>query len=241
VDQFIASGEEKWDQKSGLVLLLPHGYEGQGPEHSSARLERFLQLAARDNMRIAYPSTSAQYFHLLRRQAMQSPRKPLIVMTPKSLLRLPDAASPIEEFTSGFFRPVLADEQADRSGVKRLLICSGKVYFELVARRREMKGAGNSTAILRVEQFYPFPEQLLDKQLKSYPGATGVVWVQEEPSNMGGWTYMEPRLRKVLRSNQSLKYAGRPESPSPATGSHTIHQIEQRELITNAFADTSGS
>jgi 2-oxoglutarate decarboxylase len=236
VDQFVAAGEEKWDQKSALVMLLPHGYEGQGPEHSSARLERFLQLAARDNMRIAYPSTSAQYFHLLRRQAMQRPRKPLIVMTPKSLLRLPEAASPIEEFTAGSFRTVVGDEQADRSGASRVLVCSGKIYFELAARRKDMKEAGSKTGIFRIEQFYPFPNKFLAEHLASLSKATEIVWVQEEPANMGGWTFMEPRLRKLLRPGQSLKYIGRPENPSPATGSHTVHQMEQRELVSRAFS-----
>jgi 2-oxoglutarate dehydrogenase E1 component len=236
VDQFITSGEEKWDQKSGLVMLLPHGYEGQGPEHSSARLERFLQLAARDNMRIAYPSTSAQYFHLLRRQAMQSPRKPLIVMTPKSLLRLPDAASPIDEFTAGSFRTVLGDEGADRSSVSRVLICSGKIYFDLAARRKEMEEDGSTAAILRIEQLYPFPDKLLAEHLASFSRATEIVWVQEEPANMGGWTYIEPRLRTFLKPDQSLRYIGRPENPSPATGSHTVHQMEQRELLKQAFS-----
>jgi len=239
VDQFIASGEEKWDQKSRLALLLPHGYEGMGPEHSSARLERFLQLAAAGNIQVAYPSTSAQYFHLLRRQAMQSMLKPLVVMTPKSLLRLPDAASPISEFTDGSFREVLGDESVDRSKTRRVLICSGKIYFELAARRKEMSEQGADAAILRIEQFYPFPENLVREQLSRFSNAKDIVWVQEEPANMGGWTFVEPRLRKLLGSDQSLRYAGRPESPSPATGSHTIHQMEQRELVTQAFLPDS--
>jgi multifunctional 2-oxoglutarate metabolism enzyme len=236
VDQFIASGEEKWNQQSGIVLLLPHGYEGQGSEHSSARLERFLQLCAEGNMQVVNCSTAAQYFHVLRRQAHQEIKKPLIVMTPKSLLRLPEAASPIEQFTSGGFLPLMSDKLQFVDGannVTRVLLCSGKVYYDLVAERS--KREDSSTVIIRVEQFYPFPKNLLVEELSRYSSATDVRWVQEEPANMGGWAFMEPRLLKLLGANQALRYIGRPASASPATGSHTIHQMEQQRLVKEAF------
>ncbi|HLF84233.1 MAG TPA: multifunctional oxoglutarate decarboxylase/oxoglutarate dehydrogenase thiamine pyrophosphate-binding subunit/dihydrolipoyllysine-residue succinyltransferase subunit, partial [Blastocatellia bacterium] len=232
VDQFIASGEEKWNQQCGIVLLLPHGYEGQGSEHSSARIERFLQLCAEGNMQVVNCTTAAQYFHVLRRQARQRPRKPLVVITPKSLLRLPDAASPVEQFISGGFLPVIGDDSIAAASVTRLLLCSGKVYYDLIAERKKLNDS--SIAILRVEQFYPFPKNLLVKELSRFPKAADVRWVQEEPENMGGWTFMEPRLLKMLGSTRTLRYIGRPESASPATGSHTIHQMEQQRLVKEA-------
>ena len=236
VDQFIASGEEKWNQTSRIVLLLPHGYEGQGSEHSSARVERFLQLCAEGNMQVVNCSTAAQYFHVLRRQARQNAIKPLVVITPKSLLRLPEAASPVEEFTSGGFLPVMSDKLQFVDGaakISRMLLCSGKVYYDLVAERKKLEDS--NTAIIRVEQFYPFPKNLLVEQLSRYSNATDTRWVQEEPENMGGWSFMEPRLLKLLGSDRSLRYVGRPASASPATGSHTIHQMEQRQLVNRAF------
>jgi 2-oxoglutarate decarboxylase len=240
VDQFIAAGEEKWDQKTRLVLLLPHGYEGQGPEHSSARIERFLSLCAGNNMQIANCTNAAQYFHLLRRQARQSAIKPLVIMTPKSLLRSPEASSPIEEFSSGGFHPILGDlEISDSRSVSRILMCSGKVYYDLAAERKRL--GRNDTAIIRVEQFYPFPAQLLAAQVNSYPNAADIRWVQEEPANMGGWGFMEPRLRRTMASGQTSRFVGRVASASPATGSHTMHQMEQGRLISDAFAQDTGS
>jgi multifunctional 2-oxoglutarate metabolism enzyme len=233
VDQFIASGEEKWNQTSGIVLLLPHGYEGQGSEHSSARLERFLQLCAEGNMQVVNCSTAAQYFHVLRRQARPRPSKPLVVMTPKSLLRFPDAASPIEQFASGGFLPVIGDDSVDGSNVTRVLLCSGKVYYDLFAERKKL--GDSSIAIVRVEQFYPFPKNLLITELSRFSNAADVRWVQEEPENMGGWSFMEPRLLKMLGTTQTLRYIGRPASASPATGSHTIHQMEQQRLVKEAL------
>jgi 2-oxoglutarate dehydrogenase E1 component len=233
VDQFIAAGEEKWNQTSSLVLLLPHGYEGQGAEHSSARIERFLQLCAEGNMQVVNPSTAAQYFHVLRRQGQQQIQKPLIVITPKSLLRLPEAASTIDHFASGGFLPVIGDKSADEANIRRVLMCSGKVYYELVAERKKLEEPG--TAIVRVEQFYPFPKNLLVNELSRFANATDIRWVQEEPENMGGWSFMEPRLLKLLGPKQSLRYIGRAASASPATGSHTIHQMEQQQLVRDAF------
>ena len=236
VDQFIASGEEKWNQTSRIVLLLPHGYEGQGSEHSSARIERFLQSCAEGNMQVVNCSTAAQYFHVLRRQARQNATKPLVVITPKSLLRLPEAASQVEEFTSGGFLPVMSDKLQFVDGpgaISRLVFCSGKVYYDLVAERKKLDDS--STAIIRVEQFYPFPKNWLVEELNRYSNATDIRWVQEEPENMGGWSFMEPRLLKLLGPNQTLRYVGRPASASPATGSHTIHQMEQQRLVKEAF------
>jgi 2-oxoglutarate decarboxylase len=233
VDQFIASGEEKWNQSTRVGLLLPHGYEGQGPEHSSARIERFLQLCAEGNMQVVNPSSAAQYFHVLRRQGLQQAIKPLVVITPKSLLRLPEAASPIDGFTSGGFLPVIGDDSVEASNVSRVLLCSGKVYYDLVAGRKKL--GDPRVAIVRVEQFYPFPKNLLVEELSRFAAATDIRWVQEEPQNMGGWTFMEPRLLKLLGSKRSIRYIGRPSSASPATGSHTIHQMEQQRLVKEAF------
>ncbi|HEX5734930.1 MAG TPA: multifunctional oxoglutarate decarboxylase/oxoglutarate dehydrogenase thiamine pyrophosphate-binding subunit/dihydrolipoyllysine-residue succinyltransferase subunit [Blastocatellia bacterium] len=235
VDQFIASGEEKWNQTARLGLLLPHGYEGQGPEHSSARVERFLQLCAGQNIQVVNCTTAAQYFHLLRRQIKQPASKPLVVITPKSLLRLPEAASPVELFARGGFLPVIGDDAiADGDRVTRVLIASGKVYFDLAAERK--KSGNDRTAIVRLEQFYPFPKNLIKGELNRFGRAAEVVWVQEEPRNMGGWFFMEPRLREMLGQNQRLRYVGRPPSASTATGSHTIHQMEQRQLVKEAFS-----
>jgi 2-oxoglutarate dehydrogenase E1 component len=234
IDQFIVSGEEKWNQTSRVVLLLPHGYEGQGPEHSSARLERFLQLCAGGNIQVVNCSTGAQYFHVLRRQILQPASKPLVVMSPKSLLRLPEAASAIDDFTSGGFHAVLGDEAVTAaSNVNRLLLCSGKIYYDLDAERR--KRGNHDTAILRLEQLYPYPKKQLVDNLALYSNARDICWVQEEPRNMGAWWFVEPRLLGILGEGQTLLYAGREASSSTATGSHTIHQMEQREIVSKAF------
>ncbi|HKP85489.1 MAG TPA: multifunctional oxoglutarate decarboxylase/oxoglutarate dehydrogenase thiamine pyrophosphate-binding subunit/dihydrolipoyllysine-residue succinyltransferase subunit [Blastocatellia bacterium] len=233
IDQFISSAEEKWNQTSRVTLLLPHGYEGQGPEHSSARFERFLQLCAEQNMQVVYPTSAAQYFHLLRRQARQASSKPLVVITPKSMLRSPEAASSIEEFTRGGFLAVIGESEMNVTNVERVLLCSGKVYYDLLAERK--RRGDESTAIVRVEQFYPFPKRMIEDELNRFANASDVAWVQEEPENMGGWFFMEPRLLRMLKGDKKLRYAGRAASASPATGSHTIHQMEQRQLVKDAF------
>jgi 2-oxoglutarate dehydrogenase E1 component len=234
IDQFIASSESKWQRDSGVVLLLPHGYEGQGPEHSSARLERYLQLCAEDNMQVCYPSTPAQYFHLLRRQVKRNFRKPLVVMTPKSLLRLKSANSPVDEFVKGRFQEILDDAEVDAGRVRRVLLCSGKVYYDLLERRTQAEA--KDIAIVRVEQFYPYPEERLASVLRRYRKAKEWVWVQEESQNMGGWSFMEPRLRAM---GKSLEYIGRDASASPATGSLAIHRREQAELVEAAIAGSA--
>jgi 2-oxoglutarate dehydrogenase E1 component len=235
VDQFISAGEKKWHQQSRLVMLLPHGYEGQGPEHSSARLERFLQLSAEDNMQVCYCSTPAQYFHVLRRQIRQNPSKPLVMMTPKSMLRHPQAASSVDEFTRGGFYPILEDSFIkDATAVERVLICSGKVYYDLEAKRQELKD--NRTAIVRLEQFYPFPKTLMEKYLKIFINAGEFRWVQEEAKNIGGWTFVRPRIDEVLPAGHAVKYVGRARSASPATGVYAVHQMEQQQLVNEAFA-----
>jgi 2-oxoglutarate decarboxylase len=236
IDTFIAPGVDKWQQPSRLVLLLPHGYEGQGPEHSNARLERYLQLCAENNMQVCYPTTPAQYFHLLRRQVKQRAARPLVVMTPKSLLRLPAAVSSIEELTQGGFRPVIDDaEVKDKSAVRRIVVCGGKVFYDLAAARR--KAEDYRVAIVRLEQFYPFPERLLREVFASYPQAAQLVWCQEEPKNYGGWHFVEPRLAGLLPSCERPYYAGRAASASPATGSYTVHELEQRKLIDDALTE----
>jgi len=229
IDQFITSGEDKWNLLSGLVVLLPHGYEGQGPEHSSARIERYLQLAAEDNVQICQPSTAAQYFHLLRRQALRKWRKPLIVFTPKSMLRHPDAASPLTAFSQPRFLRVLPDPEIEDAS--RLLICTGKIGHELRGERKRRND--NSTAIVFVDQLYPFPEQELSAELERHPQAE-IVWVQEEPANMGALFYVRPRLRRIAHGRPILKVA-RSASASPATGSAKAHELEQKTLLTLAF------
>jgi 2-oxoglutarate dehydrogenase E1 component len=230
IDQFLSAGEDKWGLLSGLVLLLPHGYEGQGPEHSSARIERFLQLAARDNLQICQPSTAGQYFHLLRRQALRHWRKPLIVFTPKSMLRHPDASSPISDFSNGRFHNVIAD--LETSDASRILICTGKICHELRAERRKRKDT--ATAILSLEQLYPFPEKELLQALAQHPHARDIVWVQEEPANMGALFYMLPRLRNIA-GERSVLSVKRSASASPSTGSAKAHEVEQKTLLNLAF------
>ncbi len=231
IDQFVSAGEDKWNLLSGLVLLLPHGHEGQGPEHSSARIERFLQLAAQDNMQICQPSTSAQYFHLLRRQVLRSWRKPMVLFMPKSVLRVESACSPLEEFSDGAFRPVLGDTEA--SEVRVVLLCSGKIAHELRAERAS-RGAMDR-AIVTIEQFYPFPEEALAAELKRYPEDAKIVWVQEEAANMGALSYLRPWFKRIVK-NRHVTSIKRYESASPATGSAKAHALEQKALIRLAFA-----
>ncbi len=233
IDQFLVSSEDKWHRLSGLVMLLPHGFEGQGPEHSSARLERFLTLAAEDNIQVVNLTTPAQYFHCLRRQALRPWRKPLIVMSPKSLLRHPECSSSLDELTAGTFQRVMPDRsKVDPETVNRILLCSGKLYYELENARKE-RGA-NHVAILRLEQYYPFPEGPLRQALAGYPRTAPVLWVQEEPENMGAATFLKVRAAdKVV--GHSFHTLSRPESASPATGSHESHRIEQEWLIEQAF------
>jgi 2-oxoglutarate dehydrogenase E1 component len=234
IDQFIAPGVDKWQQPSRLVLLLPHSYEGQGPEHSSARLERYLQLCAENNMQVCYPTTPAQYFHLLRRQVKQETARPLVVMTPKSLLRLPAATSTVAELTAGGFHPVIDDREIqDRAAVRRIVLCAGKVYYDLNAAR--LKTDDRRVAIIRLEQLYPFPEKLLREIFATYPNAEQLVWAQEEPRNMGGWTFAEPRLMNLLDACERPIFVGRAPSASPATGSYKVHEMEQRELVNHAL------
>jgi 2-oxoglutarate dehydrogenase E1 component len=217
----IAAGEDKWGQTNGLVLLLPHGFEGQGPDHSSGRLERFLALAAEDNMQVVVPSTPAQYFHVLRRQALRERKKPLIVFTPKSLLRAKDTFSAAETFTDGVFRPVLPDREAP-SEARRVVLSQGKFFWDLFRARKD-----EPVGLIRLEEMYPWPRAELEEALKPYEGAE-VVWAQEEPENMGAWRFVERRLRAM---GIEPKAVSREESASPATGSMAIHQQEQQELI----------
>ncbi|MDQ3219948.1 MAG: multifunctional oxoglutarate decarboxylase/oxoglutarate dehydrogenase thiamine pyrophosphate-binding subunit/dihydrolipoyllysine-residue succinyltransferase subunit, partial [Acidobacteriota bacterium] len=234
IDQYIAASEDKWQQKCRLVMLLPHGYEGQGPEHSSARLERFLQLCAENNLQVCYPTTPAQYFHLLRRQARQEIVRPLIVMTPKSLLRLPAASSTMNELTDGGFHPVIDDARIeDKSAVKRIVVCSGKVFYDLDAGREEANQ--NRTAVIRLEQFYPFPAKKLKEVFTSFPNATQLFWTQEEPKNMGGWFFAEDRLQQIKPENVEFRYIGREPSASPATGSYAIHELEQKQIVNDSL------
>jgi 2-oxoglutarate dehydrogenase E1 component len=238
IDQFVCAGEDKWNLLSGLVLLLPHGYEGQGPEHSSARIERFLQLAARDNIQICQPSNAAQYFHLLRRQALRKWRKPLVVFTPKSMLRHPDALSPLEDLTHQQFLPVIPDTEAQDA--QRILLCTGKIGHELRTEREKRKNNGNGdanelrTAVVFLEQMYPFPEAELATELKRHSAARDIVWVQEEPANMGALSYMLPRL-KFIADERPVHSVKRSASASPATGSAKAHEVEQKTLLTLAF------
>ena len=234
IDQFLSSGLTKWGQYSRLTLLLPHGYEGQGPEHSSARIERFLQLCAEGNMRVTYPTTPAQYFHLLRRQALRRPERPMIVMAPKSLLRHGMASSKVSELLEGGFRHVIEDTTIeDHSQVKRLILCTGKVFYDLQGHPRRTEA--NSTAIARMELLYPFPEAALEELLMRYPNLEKVFWMQEEPRNMGALTFVGPRLRAIVPRDLPLAYIARPERESPAEGKTTDHMIQQAELVLEAL------
>lgn len=231
IDQFISSAEAKWQRPSSLVMLLPHGYEGQGPEHSSGRLERFLQMCARNNMQVCNLTSPAQYFHALRRQIHREYRKPLIIMTPKSLLRHPQAVSTADDFTKGRFYAIMAPLPSKPDTVKRLIFCSGKVYYDLVAER-EKRGV-EDTYIVRVEQLYPLHTKKIQDIVNSCSSLKRIVWCQEEPQNMGAWTYIAPRLRELL--GRPISYAGRAESSSPAVGSMAIHRLQQAELVSHAF------
>jgi 2-oxoglutarate dehydrogenase E1 component len=239
IDQFIASGEVKWGRVNGITLMLPHGYEGQGPEHSSARLERFMQLSADTNMQVVQPTTASQIFHILRRQMVRNLRKPLIIMTPKSLLRAKDAASPLSEFTKGSFQTVIPeskDLKADK--VKRIVACSGKVYYDL-ARKREEKGL-DDVVLLRVEQLYPFPHKAFSTELKKYPNVTDIVWCQDEPQNQGAWFFVQHYIHENMTEGQKLGYSGRAASASPAAGYSHLHQEQQKVLVDGAFAKLKG-
>jgi 2-oxoglutarate dehydrogenase E1 component len=233
IDQFIVADRAKWGQDSGIVLLLPHGYEGQGPEHSSARLERFLQLAAEGNMRIAYPSNPSQYFHVLRRQALLKSRRPLVLMQPKSLLRLQQAMVKLEDLASGAFMPVIDDPQVNgrREKVTRLVLCSGKVYYDLVA-----KPVPDEVAVVRVEELYPWPHSNLTWLLDGYTALREVVWCQEEPKNQGAWTWVAPRLRGTVGNSVTIRYVGRPERASPAEGYTQAHNDEQARIVADALS-----
>ena len=231
IDQFIVADRAKWGQDSGLVMLLPHGYEGGGPEHSSARLERFLQLCGEGNMRVAYPSTPAQYFHILRRQMRLDPRRPLVLMQPKSLLRLPEAASKLSELTSGGFRAVIDDAAvSDRGEVKRLVFCTGKIYYDLLPVRAP------HIALVRIEELYPWPGNEVAGIVDIYPSLEEVVWVQEEPKNMGAWSYAAPRLRVSTGNALVMRYIGRPDRASPAEGYAEAHKREQDRIVAEVGA-----
>jgi 2-oxoglutarate dehydrogenase E1 component len=234
IDQFITAAEDKWELLSGLVILLPHGYEGQGPEHSSARVERFLQLAARDNIQVVQPSTAAQYFHALRRQVLRKWRKPLVVFTPKSMLRHPMAVSVRQAFEAPRFQNVIGDSTVDNA--RRVLVCTGKIGHELRKEREARENA--STAIVFLEQLYPFPEKDLRKELKRHPEAVEVVWVQEEPANMGALFYVTPLLQRIS-GGRPVRSVKRSSTGTPATGSSKAHQVEQKTLLTLAFANIS--
>jgi 2-oxoglutarate dehydrogenase E1 component len=235
IDQFIVSGEAKWGRQSGLTMMLPHGYEGQGPEHSSARIERFLQLCADNNIQVVQPTSAAQIFHLLRRQMVRQFRKPLVILTPKSLLRNKDAGSPMSDLSSGRFRPIIAevDDKINAASVKRVLVCSGKVYYDLINGRKERKD--NTVAIIRAEQLYPFAHKTFEAELRKYPKATEVVWVQDEPQNQGSWFYVQHHLYQNMSSGQKLGYAGRVASASPAVGYLAKHLEQQKALVEQAF------
>ena len=230
IDQFISSGEDKWRRLSGLVMLLPHGFEGGGPEHSSARLERFLQLCAEDNMQVVNFTTPANYFHALRRQVVRRWRKPMVVMSPKSLLRHPQVVSGIEEFSKGAFQKLILDD-CDPDEVDRILLCSGKVYYDLREAQAEQ---GANSVIIRLEQLYPLPEQDIEETLARFKPELPVVWVQEEPKNMGAWFFLRLHYGDKIYG-RDLKVASRPESASPATGSGSSHRLEQAQLVHTAF------
>jgi 2-oxoglutarate dehydrogenase E1 component len=243
IDQFIASGEVKWGRVNGLTLMLPHGYEGQGPEHSSARLERFLQLCADTNMQVVQPTTPAQIFHLLRRQMIRLFRKPLVIMTPKSLLRHPEAKSALSELAKGGFHTVLGEvEDIKADKVKRVIVCTGRVYYDLLAERRKLveEGRRDDVAIIRVEQLYPFPHKAFAAELAKYPHAAELVWTQDEPQNQGAWFFIQHHILENMTEGQKLGYAGRAASASPAVGYASKHAEQQRELLAAAFSKLKG-
>jgi 2-oxoglutarate dehydrogenase E1 component len=233
VDQFLVSGLAKWGQTSRLTLLLPHGFEGNGPEHSSARLERFLQSAAQENIRVANPSTSAQYFHLLRRQALEARPRPLVVMTPKGLLRLKESSARLDELVHGSFRPVLDDPDARHEDVRRLVLCSGKIFYDIAGH--EARRSDDSMALIRLEQLYPFPARAVTEAVSSYGAAEELVWAQEEPLNMGAYRSIRHRLEDVLPPRMRLRYVGRPWQASPSEGYPTAHLAEQERIVRDAI------
>jgi 2-oxoglutarate dehydrogenase E1 component len=235
LDQFVTSSLSKWGQTSRLTFLLPHGYEGNGPEHSSARVERFMQMAAQENIRIVNATTAAQYFHVLRRQALHPKARPLVILTPKSLLRLSQATSHVEELSEGRFMPVLDDPtltDEERARVQRLVLCTGKVYYDIVGH--EARGESES-AVARLEQLYPFPVAAYDELLSRYPRITEVVWTQEEPQNMGAWRAVRHRLEEGLPAEVELRYVGRPWRASPSEGYPTAHLVEQDRIVHEAL------
>ncbi len=240
IDQFISSGEVKWGRVSGLVMMLPHGYEGQGPEHSSARPERFLQLCADNNMQVVQPTTAAQIFHLLRRQMIRKFRKPLVILTPKSLLRNKDAGSPLTDLATGSFQTVIGevDTSIDAKKVKRVIVCTGRVYYDLVNARKER--SQNDVAIVRIEQLYPFPHKAFAAELKKFPNFTDLVWTQDEPQNQGAWFQIQHNILENMSEGQKLAYAGRPASASPAVGYYDKHYAQQKTLIETAFSKLKG-
>jgi 2-oxoglutarate dehydrogenase E1 component len=234
LDQYLVAAEDKWGQTSGLVLLLPHGFEGQGPEHSSARIERFLTMSAEDNIQVANATTAAQYFHLLRRQMHRDVRKPLVIFTPKSLLRAKQARSKVDDLTTGSFLEVLDDSgySGDPASVQRIVLASGKVAYDAMAKRDELNAP---IAVVRVEQLYPWPFDHLAETLSKYPNAREVVWLQEEPENMGAWNFVKGRLYEALSDEYTIKRVSRFESGSPAVGSHAVHVQEQEEIVEKAL------
>jgi 2-oxoglutarate dehydrogenase E1 component len=234
IDQFITAAFDKWQRVSGLVMLLPHGYEGQGPEHSSARLERYIQLSADFNWEVCMPTSAGQMFHLLRRQMLRKQRKPLVVMTPKSLLRLKDAASTLADVAGGPFHTVIGEiDPLEAKKVTRVVACAGKIYYDLLAERREL-GIGN-VAILRIEQLYPMDDRRLAEELKKYPHAKEIIWCQEEPLNQGAWYAKHHTLSNVLKKGQTLDVAARPASASPAVGYAAKHAVQQEEVVKTAL------
>jgi 2-oxoglutarate dehydrogenase E1 component len=232
IDNYVAAGEAKWGTVSGIVLLLPHGFEGQGPEHSSGHLERYLMLCARNNIQVCNCTTPAQYFHLLRNQALRSFRKPLVVMTPKSLLRNPRAVSPLRDLSGGTFLETL-DDPAPPPRPRRLVLCAGKVFYDLLAARERKRAS--PVSIVRIEQLHPFPEERLAAVLQAHAGVTDLAWVQEEPRNRGAWLYVKERFDRHF-PRVALRYVGREESASPATGSHARHEREQKQITDAALA-----
>ncbi len=233
LDQFVVAGLSKWGEASRLTLLLPHGYEGNGPEHSSARLERFLQSTAQENIRVVNPSTAAQQFHVLRRQALEPVARPLVVMTPKGLLRLKDAASSLTDLSEGSFRPVLDDPTQYKERIQRLVLCSGKVYYDIVGH--ELRGKSTTSAVARIEQLYPFPSEHLKALVASYPSLQEVIWAQEEPQNMGAWRSIRHRLEEARPKDVPLRYVGRPWRASPSEGYPTAHLREQDRIVREAL------
>jgi 2-oxoglutarate dehydrogenase E1 component len=235
IDQFVTSGEAKWGRLSGLTLFLPHGYEGQGPEHSSARLERFLQLCSNGNIQVCVPSTPAQMFHMLRRQILRTVRKPLIVMTPKSLLRNKASTSDLKFLEEGNYQLVIDDRKVKKKdAVKRIVLCSGKVWYDLDEARSETKN--DRVTLVRIEQLHPFPEEQLAEVIARYPNAVELVWCQEEPRNQGAWYQIRHHLQSCLKKNHELAYVGRESSASPAVGKYAVHLHQQQQLVAQALS-----